>query len=123
MVPNQDQNERCFDKGEGSIHLDKIGENADISAINNNSTSSKTDDKQMQSRNIFNKGLDTKELNNVITDLAEVDQNQSLKELLVVQKAEMKHRHNSMPELEGLPQDQGQYTASAAKLMRKKLAR
>jgi hypothetical protein len=77
----------------------------------------------MQSRNVFNDGMDTKELNNVITDLAEVGQHQSLKELPVVHKAEMKHRHNSMPELEGLPQDEGQYAASVAKLMRKKLDR
>ena len=67
--------------------------------------------------------MDTKELNNVITDLEQVDQHQSLKELPVVHKAEMKHRHNSMPELEGLPQDEGQYADSVAKLMRKKLDR
>ena len=107
MVPNQDQHERCFDEGEGSIHLDQIRKNTNVSAINNNSTSSEIDDKQMKSRNVFNEGMDTKELNDVVADLEEVDQNQSPKELPVVQKAEMKHRHNSMPELEGLPQDQG----------------
>jgi len=64
MAANQDQNERHFQKGEGIIHLDKIREDTNMSAINNNSTSSKIDNKQTQSRNIFNKGLDTKELIN-----------------------------------------------------------
>lgn len=122
MVPNSGQDERHFRKGADISQLDKISGNTNILKIKNNS-SSKTAKKQAQSRNVFNKGLDTKELHNVINDLEELGQNQSLQELLVVQKAEMKQRHNSMPELEDLPQDFASYATAGDKLMSKKLAR